>query len=238
MNNENIRKEIKDFLISSRDKKFREFSSSLCPYDDKERFIGVRTPIIKKYAKYLLKQYNIQDLIENIENDYYEELLLEGLIIDYAKIELNKKIEYVEMFVPKIINWAICDTFCSSFKFKDIERESIWKLINKYKNSSSEFEIRFFVVMMMDHFLIDEYIDDVFKNIEYIARKKYEYYYVKMGIAWLISEAYIKFKNKTETYLSSNSLDDWTQNKSIQKIRESFRVTKEDKEYLKKLKRK
>ena len=91
---------------------------------------------------------------------------------------------------------------------------------------------------MMDHFLIDEYIDDVFKNIEYIARKKHEYYYVKMGIAWLISEAYIKFKNKTEMYLSSNSLDDWTQNKSIQKIRESFRVTKEDKEYLKKLKRK
>ena len=238
MKKENIGKEIREFLISSEDKKFKEFSSSLCPHDDKDTFIGVRTPVIKKYAKELLKKYTLEDLIENIQNDYYEEIMLEGLIISYSKTELNEKLLYVERYVPKIINWAICDTFCASFKFKDIEKDSIWNLISKYKNSSNEFELRFFIVMMMDHFIEDKYIDKIFENIEYVSKKNYEYYYVKMAIAWIISECYVKYKQKTETYLNSCYLDNWTYNKSIQKIIESYRVSKDEKEKLKKLKRK
>ena len=238
MKNESIGKEIREFLFSMADEKFKVFSSSLCPSDDKDSFIGVRTPIMKKYAKNLLKKYNVQDLIDSIQNDYYEEILLEGLIISYSKLELNEKLKYVEKFVPKIINWAICDTFCASFKFPEEEKQVVWKFINKYKDSKKEFEIRFYIIMMMDHFIGDEYIDRVLENTDYIGNKKYEYYYVKMAIAWLISESYVDYKQKTETYMKSNSLDNWTHNKAIQKIRESYRVSKEEKEKLKEMKRK
>ena len=238
MKNKNVRNEIREFLIDSADEKFRDFSSSLCPNDDKDSFLGVRTPIIKKYAKNLLKKYQLQDLIGNIQNYYYEEILLEGLIISYSKVELDEKLKYVKQFVPKIINWAICDTFCASFKFSETEKEVVWDFINKYKDSPKEFEIRFYLIMMMDHFICDGYIDQVLENTDYIGNKKFEYYYVKMAIAWLISESYVEYKQKTEGYLKSNSLDNWTHNKAIQKIRESYRVSKEEKEKLKEMKRK
>lgn len=234
--NNNLGKNIENKLKKLADEKYKKFHSSLCPNNSKDIFLGVRIPVLKKYAKELLKEYRVEDILKNIKNDYYEEIMLEGIVIANSKISIDEKIELASEFVPKIINWAICDVFCADFKFKNEEKNKVWDFIIKYQKSDKEFEIRFLVVMMLSHFLEENYIDKVFKIIEKIKK---EDYYVKMSVAWLISVAYVKYKDKTENYLyNCSSLDDWTYNKAIQKIIESYRVSKEDKENLKRLKRK
>ena len=134
-----------------------------------------------------------------------------------------------------ILNWAVCDIFCSDFKFKKSDEEKVWNFINRYKNSNKEFEKRFFIVMILTHFINENYIDEIIKLLDNIECDKY---YVQMAIAWLISIAYVKYKEKTEKYLKKSKLSNFTYNKAIQKIIESLRVSKEDKERLKKMKRK
>lgn len=230
-----MKEEIRSKLISQADEEYKKFNSSLCPNTDKDMFIGVRMPIIRKYAKELLKKYCVEDIVKNIGNDYYEEIILEGIIIATAKIKLEEKLVYVEKFVPKIVNWGICDTFCTSFKFKEEEKEVVWKFIKRYVNSEKEYETRFMLVMMLAHFIEEKHIDEI---LEIADKEKSDYYYVKMAVAWLISICYIKFKDKTAKYLKVCTLDDWTYNKAIQKIIESYRIEKSEKELLKKMKRK
>lgn len=110
----------------------------------------------------------------------------------------------------------------------------MWKFLEQYINSKNEYEIRFALVMYLNYYLTDEYIDEILHKIDKITNKEY---YVQMAIAWLLSFAYIKQKKKTEKYLLKNNLDEFTQNKAIQKICESYRVSNENKEKLRKLKR-
>ena len=232
---DNLKNKIRNELLEKEDEKYKKFHSSLCPNNSEEIFIGIRIPVLRKYAKELLSKHEIEDILNNIEDYYYEEIMLEGMVIANSKLNINEKIEKTKVFVPKIINWAICDVFCGDFKFKTEDRKTVWNFINNYKNSKKEFEIRFLIVMMLSHFVIDDYIDEVLK----IANEVYnEDYYVKMAIAWLISICYIKYKEKTEKFMKDCTLDDWTYNKAIQKAIESYRVSKEDKEKLKKMKRK
>ena len=103
----------------------------------------------------------------------------------------------------------------------------MWEFLDQYINSDKEYEIRFALVMYLNYFLTDEYIDRILEKVDKVINKEY---YVQMATAWLISYAYIKQKDKTEEYLLKNNLDVFTQNKSIQKICESYRVNKNDKE--------
>ena len=146
----------------------------------------------------------------------------------------SKKIEYLDFFVPKIDNWAVCDITCSSFKFKKEELPTIWKYILKYQKSKNEFELRFMVVMMMDYFLLDEYIDEVLTIIDKI---KVDYYYTNMAISWLISVAFVKYRDKTIKYLKNNNLSTFTYQKSLQKIIDSYRVSQKDKDMIRKMKK-
>ena len=161
--------------------------------------------------------------------------MIEGLIIATCPLSLENKIKYLDRWIQKIDNWAICDICCSSFKLSKKDLEDMWEYLKKYYDSSKEFELRFLVVMMLDHYLIDEYYEKV---IEVIDSIKKEDYYVKMAVAWLISILYIKKKEIIISYLENNQLDNWTYNKSIQKIIESTRISKEEKELLKTKKRK
>lgn len=230
IDNEIIRKEIRKLA----DEKYKEFHSSLCPNTD--NIIGVRVPILRKFAKELLKKINVENYLNNAWNKYYEEIMLQGMIIGlYSKNkDINEMIRYIDNFVPKIDNWAICDTFCAGLKITEKNLEYMWKYIKKYIKSSKEFEIRFAVVMILDYFIKDVYIDEVLKVLDSIKSKEY---YVQMSIAWAISEAFIKFEDKTMKYLNNNSLEDFTYNKAIQKIIESYRVDDKTKEKLRKMKK-
>lgn len=222
-----VRKEI--FYLQ--DLKYKDFHSALCPGIN--NIIGVRVPDIRKLVKSLIKE-DYKYYLDNVENKYYEETMIEGLIIVTSKMDLSEKFKYLDIFVPKIDNWAICDIVCSSFKVKKKELDLVWKYTLSYKNSNSEYELRFMIVMMMDYFITTDYANDVLNIIDNLNT---DYYYVNMAIAWLISVLFVKNKKLALSYLNSNNLNDFTYNKSLQKIIESNRVSKEDKDMCREMKR-
>lgn len=225
---------IKNDLANLADEKYKKFQSGLCP--ETENILGIRVPVLRNYAKELCKNFSTQDLLNNIEDDYYEEIMLQGMIIGLDKsIDWQEKRKYIEDFVPKIDNWAVCDVFCAGLKFTKKYKKEMWKLINEYTNSDEEFDLRFAIVMILDYYIEEEYIKEIFRIFNHIKSEKY---YVKMAIAWAISICLIKYYEKTIEYLKENSeIDNWTYNKAIQKAIESYRITEEQKQYLKKMKK-
>lgn len=228
-----MREEIKQRLFKLSDEKYQDFHSSLCP--GTENIIGVRVPILRNYAKELFKESEWKQTIKEIDNEYYEEIMLQGMLIGQAKTEhINIILKYVEEYVPKIDNWAICDVFCAGLKITKKHKEEMWNFIQKYINSNKEFEVRFAIVMILDYYIERDYIEENFKIFDEV---KCEEYYVKMAIAWAISICLIKFYDETVKYLKVAKLDDWTYNKSIQKAIESYRITEDKKEYLRSIKK-
>ena len=226
-----MKNKIKNEIKKLSDTKYKEFHSKLCP--NTNNILGVRVPILRKYAKELMKENDYKTILKEIDNEYYEEIMLQGMIIGLAKDDFKIILEYIEKFISKIDNWAVCDTFIAGLKIVNKNKEEYWDFINQYKNGK-EFERRFLVVSMLDFYIEEKYLKEDFKIIDTIEKEEY---YVKMAVAWFISIAYIKFPSKTEKYLKKNNLDQFTQNKAIQKIRESYRVSKEEKNKLLSLKR-
>lgn len=225
-----IKKELKQLT----DEKYRKFHSGLCP--GTENILGVRVPVLRKYAKELIKKYEWKELLENIDDEYYEEIMLQGMLIGLAKEDIEIILLEIRDYIPKINNWAICDIFCAGLKITKKYPEKMWKFIQKYLQSDKEFEIRFAVVIMLDYYINDEYEEKV---IEILDGIKCEKYYVQMAIAWTMSVCLIKYYDKTIKYLQSNKchLDKFTFNKSIQKAIESYRILDEKKDFLRNLKR-
>lgn len=227
-----MKQKIKEELKSLQDKKYKEFHSKLCPGTN--NIIGIRIPVLRKYAKTLLKENDFKLLINNIDDEYYEEIMLQGMLIGLVKSDFYEIKPYIENFIPKIDNWAICDTFCAGLKIAKKYKKEMWNLINKYIVVNKEFYIRFAVVMILDYYIEEEYIEadlEIFNNI------KSDKYYVQMAVAWAISICFIKYYDKTIEYMKTANLDKFTYNKAIQKAIESYRITKEQKEILKKMKR-
>lgn len=224
---------IEKSLYSLQDKKYQEFQKGLCP--GVVNIIGVRIPELRKLAKELLKNYSSKELLENINDNYYEELMLQGMVIGGAKEDINTILKYVKEFVPKIDNWAVCDTFCTSLKITKKYKKEMWKFIQEYLKSDKEFELRFAIVMILGYFIDEEYLEKDFKIFNNIKSDKY---YVKMALAWAISICVIKYYDRTVKYLEKEAiLDDFTYNKAIQKARESYRLSKEQKDFLNTLKK-
>lgn len=228
-----MQQQIRNELIGMADQEYKEFHSNLCPGTD--NILGIRVPVLRQYAKELIKQGEWKQVLEWRNTKYYEEVMLQGMIIGLAKMDLEETIQCLRKFIPKIDNWAVCDIVCAGLKITKKYSKEMWKFIKQYLDSDEEFEIRFVVVMMLDFYITEEYINEVLQILDKI---KQEGYYVKMAIAWTVSVAYIKFPEITLKYLKENNLDTFTYNKAIQKIIESNRVSKEEKEKIRKMKRK
>ncbi len=213
------------------DYKNAEFFKKTSPYA--ANVTGMRVPDIRKTAKIILKQDPVY-FLSNYTIKTHEDILLYGIIVSLLKLPLEEKITYIKKYVPKIYDWSTCDIFVLSLKFKDKDLDIIYDFVMEYKNSSKEFEVRFMIVMLLKFFLKEQYLDRV-KDI--LNNTQLNDYYTQMAAAWLISIMYIKQKDYTSKYLQSNNLDNFTHNKACQKIIESKRVSKENKEYIKTLKR-
>ena len=224
----------KNKLLEHADEKYIEFTKSLAVGNEESKRIGVRIPILRKYAKELRKEYELDFLIQNIDEEYYEELLLKAILIgEYSKLSFKELEKYIKYYVPKIYDWSLCDTFCSGLKITKKYYKEVWKLLQCYLNSKQEFEVRFALVMILNYYINDEYIDEIFEIINNVSLDKY---YVKMANAWLISYCVIKEYDRTFEFLKNNcKVDEWTYRKGIQKSLESFRVSTENKAELKKL---
>lgn len=227
MTNKEIRKKLEELS----DEKYKKFHSSLCPNVDS--ILGVRVPVLRNFAKELAKD-NWKEYLENAQYNSYEEILLQGMVIGLSKMKVEELKYYLDKFIPKIDNWATCDITVAGLKLTKRYKEEMWEYINKYLESSKEFELRFAIVMMLDFYIIDGYIDKVLKLLDNV---KHEGYYVKMAVAWAISICYIKYPEKTFKLFENNKLDDFTYNKALQKIIESCRINDKTKDKIRKMKR-
>ena len=224
--------ELRKKLYSLSDEEYRIFHSGLCP--NVNDIIGVRLPKLREVAKEIAKNNPIQ-FLEKYKVEYYEERMLYGLVIGYMKADFDTRLKYLDKFVPMIDNWAISDCTCSTLKFTEKNLDEMWKYLQKYLNSKNEFEVRFGIIMLMDYYIRDEYIDkvlDIYNNINV------DKYYVKMGISWAISVIFVKYEQKARIFFNNHKLDEFTFNKSLQKIIESNRVSKETKDEVRSWKRK
>lgn len=219
-----------DYLFDISDIKYRDFHSRLGVGNN---VIGVRTPILKSIAKDISKG-NYIEFLELLKEDYYEEITLYGFIICNIK-NIEDSIKYLDIYKYKINNWANCDLFCSSYKIVKKNKDFYWKYINDNIRSNNLWIRRMCFVLIIFYYIEGIYLDDIFNLCNKYNTNEY---YVQMAVAWLISICYIKFPGVTIKYIENNKLDNFTHNKSIQKIRESYRVSYEEKENLNILKRK
>lgn len=229
---------IRAILYENVDEKYQQFNKSLVP-GKTAPMLGVRLPVLREIAKKIAGE-NGQEYIRAVMEQeksgdiFHEELLLHGIVIGYLNCGWEERTELLDGFVPVIDSWAVCDSSCMTYKFMKKDVAYWYSYLLKYVNSSREYEVRFAVVAMLDHLVTEEYIVCV---LEVLTHVRHEGYYVKMAVAWAVSVCYVKFPEQTERILTEQRLDDFTHNKSIQKIRESYRVSKEDKDRLQKLRR-
>lgn len=233
---ESIVKTIRKQLENLAEEDYKAFNQKLLP--GVETVSGVRVPVLRRFAQEVAKDsfrvYLDEADTQITHTSYHEELLIQGLVIGYAKMEKEERTAYLDAFVPKISNWAICDTCTMNMKFMQKEPDYWYNYIMKYRTESREFVLRFFLVALLAHYTDEKHIDKILQLCNEIRQ---EGYYVKMAVAWLVSVCYVKFPEQTVAFLLNNEMDDFTHNKSIQKIRESCRVSREEKEQLNKLKR-
>ena len=224
--------DILELFINNKDEKYRDFSSSLIL--ESRELIGVRLPLLRKLAKQIVKENNVEVYLKNANSNYFEEVMLQGLVIGYYKADIQTIIKLCSKFVSKIDNWSICDSFCNSLKISKTNLNIMYQYITSYISSNKTYELRFLIVMLINYYIDEKYIQDIFKIIEKVEK---EDYYVKMAIAWLISVCYIEFPKDTLNYLANCTLDKFTYNKSLQKIIESYRVKPKDKKIIKAMKK-
>lgn len=226
-------KKIKEHLFEIADEKYKKFHSGLVPGCN--TLIGIRVPVLRRYAVELLKKASAEELLGIIDNVYYEEIMLRGMIIALQPKPQWEQVKHqIEAYVPQIDNWAICDTFCAGLKITKKHKAQMLQIIQEYLKSEQEFERRFGVVMLLDHYVEEEYLEMIFAEFEAMDK---EGYYVQMAVAWAISVCLAKYYEWTVTYLQNCTLDDFTYHKALQKARESYRLTLQQKESLKQMRR-
>ena len=225
---------IKEILLSHVDEKYREFNSSLIP--DSRPILGVRIPVLRQIAKEIAKS-DWQTFLKQAPEDTYEEVNIKGFVIGYVKSDLETLLPYIAQHIEKIDDWSLCDGFCSNLKIVAKHRAEFLEFLLPYAEIDDEFKQRVVAVMLMDYYLDDVYID---RTLPILDSLKNEKYYCKMAVAWAVATAWAKQRDKTYAYMQpgNNTLDDWTYNKAIQKMLESYRVSDADKTMLRGMKRK
>ena len=223
---------IQQQIFALQDKPYGEFQSRLLPTIAKERIIGVRIPVMRKLAKQLTKEEPeaVQAFLEELPHTYYDEDILHAILISEIK-DYDRCIRETDRFLPYIDNWAVCDIM-SPKVFKRHRSELIEK-IRGWSASEHTYTCRFGMEMLMTHFLEGDFREEY---LEIPAAVHSDEYYVNMMTAWFFATALAKQWDAAISYLEQNRLDVWTHNKTIQKARESYRITTEQKEYLKRLK--
>ncbi len=228
----NTEEQIRSDLFALQDKAYRDFHSKLIPSVNPENIIGVRTPVLRKYAKQLSKTPQAEEYLKLLPHKYYDENNLHGFLIEDIK-DYDAVITALDAFLPYVDNWATCDMMSPKFFQKHLP-ELLVK-IREWITSDHTYTIRFGIGMLMKY-----YLDEAFSS-EYpdmVAAVRSEEYYVNMMIAWYFATALTKQYDAVLPYLENHRLSRWTHNKAIQKAIESYRITAGQKVYLRSLKMK
>ena len=223
---------IREMLAEMAEPKYQQFAASLLPNVD--NLLGIRLPLLRKLAQKMAKE-DWRRYLKSEDVCYFEETMLQGMILGYAKADIEELLSYVVDFVPRIDNWSICDSFCNGLKFTKNHKELVWNFLQPYLVSEQEYEIRFGVVMLLSFYIEEEYIDSLLLRLHAL---RHEGYYAKMAVAWALSLCYVKFPELTLASLQSSPLDTFTYNKALQKITESYRVDAASKIKIRSMRRK
>ncbi len=225
-----IRDEIRKELFALQDIKYRDFQMKLIPGKDPQDAIGVRTPELRRLAKELSKRPDIGEFLNDLPHEYFDEDQLHAFIISGIR-DYDSCMDHVERFLPYVDNWATCDQM-SPKVFKK-HKPALAVRADKWLDSDRTYTVRFGIKMLMEHFLDEDF---ELKYTERVANLRSEEYYVNMMIAWYFATALAKQYDAVLPFIENKRLDVWTHNKAIQKSIESYRITPEQKEYLKTLK--
>ena len=221
--------EIRRELFRLRDEQYRAFQAKLIPTTDPDTIIGVRTPALRKYAKELAKREDVAEFLHELPHEWFDENQLHAFLLSEMK-DYTQCIGEVDRFLPYVDNWATCDQL-SPKVFKK-HRTELLGHIRVWLASEATYTIRFAVGMLMQHFL-DEDFDPVYPEL--VAAVRSEEYYVNMMVAWYFATALAKQYDCAVPYLENRRLAPWTHQKAIRKAVESYRITPEQKAYLRSL---
>ena len=225
-------KTITDGLFALKDENYRRFHAKLIPDIPIDNIIGVRTPVLRKYAKEVAKLPETNIFLESLPHIYYEENNLHGALLSllYPK-DIIAFMEQLERFLPYVDNWATCDMLSPKIFKKHLSY--VYERVQKWLQSDAVYTIRFGIVTLLGF-----YLDDAFEPemLQLVANVRSEEYYVNMAVAWYFSMALVKQYDATLPYIQNRVLEPWTHNKSIQKAIESRRIPQETKAYLRGLK--
>ena len=230
MNRTQVTESVQKQLFELQDLQYRDFHAKLLPTKEKEKIIGVRTPALRKFAKAFGKTEDAKEFLKVLPHQYYEENNLHGLLIEQMK-DYDQCLIELERFLPYIDNWATCDLL--SVKIVKKYLDTFIKEVYRWIDSDQAYTIRFGIGMLMRYYLDDEF------RMEYpekVTAVQSEEYYVNMMRAWYFATALAKQYDQILPFIEEQRLDIWTHNKSIQKAIESYRITPEQKTYLRTLK--
>ena len=222
--------EIKEYLLSQQDLKYRAFTLPLIPNVDEKTFIGVRLPVIKKYAKDLNEKKRIH-FMNSLPHQYHEENLLHAFILSDIK-DYDTFIHYTDIFLPYITNWSVSDTICN--KHLNKHKDRLIKEVYKWLKSDELYRVRYAVKCLMNYYLGEDFKEE---HIDKVIEVKLDDYYVQMMIAWYIATGLAKNYDSFVKVIEEKRFNVFIHNKAIQKAVESYRVSEEHKVYLKTLKR-
>lgn len=222
---------IRQTLLDAAEESYRDFSAALIP--GVNNMLGVRLPALRKLARQIYKETDWRAFLAQPPL-YFEETMLQGMVIGLAVRTYEDFQTLVPPFVPKISNWSVCDSFCSSLHAATTFQEPLFPVLLSYTQAQSEFAVRFGVVMLMDYFIEEAYLKQVVDALEAV---RHEGYYVKMAVAWALSVCFAKFPKSAMTALQTRRWDSDTYQKALQKIIESRRVSAEDKAVIREMKK-
>ena len=221
--------ELQQKLFELQDTKYRDFHSRLMPTIDKERIIGIRTPVLRKFATDFARTDMAASFLEELPHYYYEENNLHMMILSSIK-DYNECLAGIQKFLPYIDNWATCDL--PEPKCFTKHKEELLPVIREWIASDRTYTVRYGIGMLMRLYLDDDFKEEY---LELAAGVRSEEYYVNMMIAWYMATALAKQWKSTILYITDRRLDVWVHNRTIQKAVESFRITGEQKDFLRTL---
>ncbi len=226
---------IKEHLLQLAERGNKKFTESLNP--GVEHILGIRVPDLRKLAARIAKD-DWEAYLDAADTYYMEERMLQGMVLGCIRPDADVEVylHRVTQFVWNINSWSVCDTFKfgGGKKFVEANKDRLWEYLKTWMHAEGEYEIRFGVVMSMQHFIDEEHLGELFSLYDGI---RHEGYYVRMAVAWALSVCFVKFPERTLAYLKQNSLDKFTYNKALQKITESYRVDAATKKVIRGMKR-
>ena len=226
---------ILDEIIKSSDPKYKSFQEKLIPTICKESVLGLRAPLAQKIAKKYAQTSDGEDFLSSLPHKYYDQNIVHAFMLGLLKRPRAEIRQLIIDFLPFVDNWAVCDGLVSHLKLFFKDKDGEFPFVLSCLKSNHTYTVRFSLVCLLSYYITDEYIDIL---IDIVTTIKSDEYYINMALAWLVSFMLIKKYEKTLPLIETAVLDTWVNNKSIQKACESHQISREQKTYLKRFKRK